>query len=155
MYVGTRYDYQDLPVLTPSLGVMDGVPPMGVKPRPGVRNKLAPGVPKPAGVAPIGVLMPARLCAMLSCACWSWEGFPLLTACKQSREWRLVSKTHGHTKTNTLSVSSHAHGRFWLSQPEQLTHLKPLQLVLQLGQIREVVPLYDSFYSVCPFVFVQ
>lgn len=58
-----------LPAVSPSLGVMEGVPAIGVTPRPGVRNKLAPGVPKPAGVAPTGVLMPARLCAMFSCAC--------------------------------------------------------------------------------------
>ena len=71
VYNVIKLDGRNLPVLTPSLGVMEGVPAMEVMPRPGVRSKLAPGVPKLAGVAPMGVLMPARLCAMFSCACWS------------------------------------------------------------------------------------
>ncbi len=58
-----------LPALMPSLGVMAGVVAAGVRPIPGVLSKLAPGVPKPAEVAPTGVLMPARRWAMFSCAC--------------------------------------------------------------------------------------
>ena len=60
-----------VPVLMPSLGVMEGVAAAGVMSIPGVRSKLAPGVPNPAGVAPIGVLIPARRWAIFSCACCS------------------------------------------------------------------------------------
>ena len=43
------------------------------------------GVAKWAGVAPIGVGMPALLWAMFSCACLSNSGSRLRTACTQER----------------------------------------------------------------------